>query len=242
MGDRDALGTHAFDLSQGSPQGLISQDMLYRAWYSGVVEEYSKRQLTYGRNKLVAISALAEVFRMICQGDYIAGIWRESLMDGLRWRRSGSGKKSSSYRCPSWSWASQDSAVRYNFSQDGIAPDASIISVEARADLHSRYEAVTSGSLTLRAALLSAIVKRDRTFTWGYEMRLGLGDELAVDAEMDNNDLVVKHVHCAYLGLDHFDGVVLILEHDRQENTYQQIGYSERIIGVYVYVNSVPLP
>jgi hypothetical protein len=29
------------------------------------------------------------------------------------WRREGGGSKSKSYRCPSWSWASQDSAIGY---------------------------------------------------------------------------------------------------------------------------------
>ncbi|KAI0425581.1 hypothetical protein F5Y09DRAFT_352147 [Xylaria sp. FL1042] len=92
-----------------------SRLITHRTWYDQLIENYSKRKLTHGNDKLAAIAALAASMNMklnsSCRDyedyqDYVAGIWRKSLIYGLGWRRIGPGKKSPNYRCPSWSWAS----------------------------------------------------------------------------------------------------------------------------------------
>lgn len=82
-------------------------------WYKRVVEDYTRRQLTYEKDRLVAISALARATYLNRHIDYVAGLWRDCIVPGLLWRRSGPGYKSKTYSCPTWSWASQSSAVTY---------------------------------------------------------------------------------------------------------------------------------
>lgn len=42
------------------------------------------------------------------------------MMDGLMWRRTGHGHKSNTSQVPSWSWASQESAVQFVWTKPGV--------------------------------------------------------------------------------------------------------------------------
>lgn len=77
-----------------------------------IVRVYTRAALTEERDKLVAISALAREMRVVTNDDYLAGLWRTSLVDDLLWYAV-HGKRPKSYRAPSWSWASIDGPVDY---------------------------------------------------------------------------------------------------------------------------------
>ncbi|KAI0876586.1 hypothetical protein GGS24DRAFT_513476 [Hypoxylon argillaceum] len=119
-----------------------SEHIRREVWHGELVEMYSGLKLTKTSDKLVAISGLAEAINIRWQWKYVAGLWRESLAYGLCWKREGPGKKSSTYRCPSWSWASQDSAVRYNSVLE-MELEASIINVEVDCRLKNAIEEKT---------------------------------------------------------------------------------------------------
>ncbi|KAI7773998.1 hypothetical protein LA080_009479 [Diaporthe eres] len=82
-------------------------------WYKRVVEDYTRRQLTCEQDKLIAISALARATYSNRRIAYVAGLWRDCIVPGLLWTRTGPGCKSTTCSCPTWSWASQNSAVTY---------------------------------------------------------------------------------------------------------------------------------
>ncbi|RDL41417.1 uncharacterized protein BP5553_01396 [Venustampulla echinocandica] len=74
---------------------------------------YSRRQLTYSKDKLPAISGMANKIAKKVQSDYLAGLWRDHLMHDLFWLTVGMAKKPEKYRAPSWSWASLDGRVKW---------------------------------------------------------------------------------------------------------------------------------
>ncbi|KAH9209450.1 heterokaryon incompatibility protein-domain-containing protein, partial [Leptodontidium sp. 2 PMI_412] len=84
--------------------------------WSGIVENYCKRTLTFPQDKLVALSGIAQRYQVRTNGKYVAGLWENKLMRWLLWQRSKTaawglqvfGQRSSVYRAPSWSWASLD--------------------------------------------------------------------------------------------------------------------------------------
>jgi hypothetical protein len=86
-------------------------------WYVLLVGgDYSHRTLTYGDDKLVAIGGVAKALNDIAPLGYMVGHWGETdndLIRSLCWSRGTPGRKSPEYRAPSWSWASQDSAINY---------------------------------------------------------------------------------------------------------------------------------
>ncbi|KAH7356006.1 heterokaryon incompatibility protein-domain-containing protein [Pyrenochaeta sp. MPI-SDFR-AT-0127] len=87
-------------------------------WYAEVVSgNYCHRTLTYGSDKLPAISGIAKALSNSWEGQYVCGMWNLMLPEALLWtRRIGDNEPSlpphnASYRCPSWSWAAYDFPV-----------------------------------------------------------------------------------------------------------------------------------
>lgn len=140
-------------------------------WYRGLVEEYSRRQMTFEGDKMVAIGALAKATSWGRHIPYLAGLWGDSIRSGMMWRRDGPGSKSKTMSCPSWSWASQSSPVSYLLSdsefiayadqpRDGFKPQVVDARVEA-ADVKSPFADVKSGYVMLHTKLQTARVLRD---------------------------------------------------------------------------------
>ncbi|KAL4747284.1 hypothetical protein BDW72DRAFT_206639 [Aspergillus terricola var. indicus] len=65
--------------------GLVGDDftmMIYRNWVD-IVESYAKLDIKVPSDRLPAISATAKVVSQNMNSDYLAGIWRTTLMEGL---------------------------------------------------------------------------------------------------------------------------------------------------------------
>ncbi|KAF5968968.1 hypothetical protein FBULB1_10481 [Fusarium bulbicola] len=105
---------------------------MLRYWYVHLVGgDYSHRSLTFVDDKLLAISGVAKALDNIHPYGYMAGHWCEDddeLVKSLCWKRGGPGRKAAKYRAPSWSWASQDSAIDYgHFSTVGTTVNEKIV-------------------------------------------------------------------------------------------------------------------
>ncbi|KAJ8489931.1 hypothetical protein ONZ51_g2647 [Trametes cubensis] len=84
---------------------------IYVQWQE-IICDYTFRKLTNPEDKLTAISAAAEMFAPILGPEYVAGLWRPSLLKDLLWQSHDLHiPRTTEYRGPSWSWASTDSSV-----------------------------------------------------------------------------------------------------------------------------------
>jgi hypothetical protein len=106
------------------------------AGWLALVEAYSKRQLGRDDDKLPALSGIANYLATALGDQYYAGLWRTHILEDLAWRmyprseyvpRTTYGgpytptygpvvcqvRKPTTYRAPSWSWASLDGHVRF---------------------------------------------------------------------------------------------------------------------------------
>ncbi|KAH7333322.1 hypothetical protein BKA65DRAFT_564503, partial [Rhexocercosporidium sp. MPI-PUGE-AT-0058] len=85
------------------------------ATWNMIVETYCSSKLTFGTDKLVAISTLARHCQthLGLEGEYLAGLWSSYLGYQLLWETHpySHGKRQQGYRAPTWSWASIDGAV-----------------------------------------------------------------------------------------------------------------------------------
>lgn len=97
---------------------------LLEIWHS-IVAEYTSANLTYGSDKLVAVSALAKQVAESSQvaGEYLAGLWKDQLLGQLCWSSSARTTRSTEYRAPSWSWACLDGAIWPRFDWSGYGHD-----------------------------------------------------------------------------------------------------------------------
>lgn len=118
-------------LIHAQPVESHGMSSMYSLWYS-LVGTYTKREITYARDKLPALAGLAAEFSKIVKSKYLAGLWADDLRDGLAWylpwvnsKDQGGGgvnwplihnisSRPKSYRAPSWSWASVTGRVNYD--------------------------------------------------------------------------------------------------------------------------------
>ncbi|CAJ2511933.1 Uu.00g075580.m01.CDS01 [Anthostomella pinea] len=137
-------------------------------WYQGIVERYSKRHLTFGSDKLVAISALVRATYLNRHVDYVAGLWKDCILSGMLWRRDSVGHKNKTYSCPSWTWASQSSTVSYYWAS-GRTHDVSmftprVVDLQYKHGPASPFGDVLSAYIYLDTRIRLGTVTRDYIF------------------------------------------------------------------------------
>jgi hypothetical protein len=91
------------------------KDVNYVDWYK-MVEDYTNRFITKSSDRLPALSGLAEAVAQYSKDEYLAGLWKNGLVEGLAWCGSQGAEtleEPGEYISPSWSWASVIGAVRF---------------------------------------------------------------------------------------------------------------------------------
>jgi hypothetical protein len=76
-----------------------------RFWFN-IVQEYSRRSLTFENDRMDAITGVASFFKRLTGDEYIAGIWKSSFPNSLLWSVNSNPKACKPLRnlAPSWSW------------------------------------------------------------------------------------------------------------------------------------------
>ncbi|KAE9369015.1 HET-domain-containing protein [Stipitochalara longipes BDJ] len=114
---------------------LAPRQTFIPAKWCQVVEEYSRRRLSYEKDKLPALSGLAHTVSEFLHGTdtYLAGLWKMYLARDLSWFPdveigNSSPRGEGDVSAPSWSWASYTGPVSYHMIED----------FESEADEHER--------------------------------------------------------------------------------------------------------
>ncbi|KAI1317490.1 hypothetical protein F5Y16DRAFT_149219 [Xylariaceae sp. FL0255] len=99
--------------------------------WNQTVTQYSTCALSKPTDKLVAIGGLARTFSGAMKTDYLAGLWRDHLIQGLNWETiSPTARRLGTYRAPTWSWASIDSPIKFNYLPDKATPLMEVVQSE----------------------------------------------------------------------------------------------------------------
>ncbi|KAH7389170.1 heterokaryon incompatibility protein-domain-containing protein [Cadophora sp. MPI-SDFR-AT-0126] len=123
--------------------------------WQAIVLSYSFGELTDSKDKLVAISGLAQAVQSDLLGSYVAGLWRNGIESQLPWYMYGGHKhRPDDYRAPTWSWASVDGPI----SVSNRKPEQVFIRVHdvviENATEGNIYGQIVSGSLSLTCKIL----------------------------------------------------------------------------------------
>ncbi|KAI4863432.1 heterokaryon incompatibility protein-domain-containing protein [Hypoxylon rubiginosum] len=125
-----------------------------------LVETYSECQLTVLQDKMVAFSGLAQHFQDFLQGDrYIAGLWRSQLPQSLFWqsRHIRPCYRPTTYRAPSWSWASIEGPVNFESNREFVHGDirslCTILDITTFTDDHTETGPLSGGYIRVRGRL-----------------------------------------------------------------------------------------
>ncbi|KAI0723615.1 HET-domain-containing protein [Earliella scabrosa] len=153
------------------PPSLSANDMkTLRYSWAEAVGEYSQRSISVPGDKLVAFAAIAELFHRFWKSEYLAGLWRSTLVEDLLWYKKLDRRhpRPQAYRAPSWSWASIDGRVLASSVDDRLDPNSEetetceIVGCEVvEATPAVPFGAVSSGTLHLRAAMVEAVWNPD---------------------------------------------------------------------------------
>ncbi|KAJ3527942.1 hypothetical protein NM208_g10456 [Fusarium decemcellulare] len=135
----------------------VPQDKDQYTWHR-TVQEYSRLQLTFESDRMVALAGLAQRAQSARQDDrYLAGIWERQLPLDLLWMvwPTPKPKKQKITGYPSWSWASIKSQVMW----DGIwSPLRSVVVQGVRYISHgpSHMGESLEAAISLQAPLIDA--------------------------------------------------------------------------------------
>ncbi|KAK3368398.1 heterokaryon incompatibility protein-domain-containing protein [Podospora didyma] len=143
----------------------------WNLWYLAV-EEFSKRNLTFGTDKFPAMAGVGARFKEVVGSDvtYLAGLWAEDLAQGLcwgpAWRHLGTpNRKATGFdKCtilskpafqvaPSWSWASVDGHVHFYLKGDYEHWSFTILGVDMDRGKDDLMAQKPFGTLTIKGLL-----------------------------------------------------------------------------------------
>ncbi|OGM46136.1 hypothetical protein ABOM_004891 [Aspergillus bombycis] len=137
-------------IANQSKCGPVPHEITRARWYR-LVALYSRRCLTFPSDKLPAISGIAREYGKVLGSAYVAGLWGNSLVEGLTWQPLGRCRAVHEYRAPSWSWASVDGMVDELYRE--IRPIASVLDLNVDVDGDNPYGRVKSGWIRIEAPL-----------------------------------------------------------------------------------------
>ncbi|KAH7312987.1 heterokaryon incompatibility protein-domain-containing protein [Rhexocercosporidium sp. MPI-PUGE-AT-0058] len=151
--------------SQGSLTGFGKQRYdvvgLHHSW-NRLVETYSGCDLTVLSDKMMAFAGIAQHFQILLGSDdvYVAGLWYSQLPQALCWfsTKEDRAYRPSTYRAPSWSWASLEGAIRFdhnspNAEKDSIRPLSSVVGCQASPVNQDSTGSLKGGSIEIYGSL-----------------------------------------------------------------------------------------
>ena len=174
------------DQSQSIKHRLISEKLhpliAYEIWWD-ILHEYTGKSLTKDEDRLPAISGIAMRIQAHIGDQYVAGLWRNNLVEDLQWFTSIDSdteeellwsRRPKTFVAPSWSWASvvcQVSSAKKpmvkwetNWDQEIWSLALDIIHVEIKhRQINNVYGQAASGKLRVRGRLRHAHLSRFRT-------------------------------------------------------------------------------
>ncbi len=207
----DGLDLSHANLHGGSRFDRIPQDKekAISAWH-GMLWGYGRRFPENADDKLPAIANLARAYAEILQDEYIAGLWKQHLVESLSWqslRRNDLAQSSA----PSWSWASFGGiAARGPRGGRTWEPMATILDYHVEPEGHDNFGNVKEAWIKLEGPLVPLQLSEKTGPTGHIYLRSSKGNQ---DGEYAGLDLMSRNldesgdtikameVYCLVLGL-----------------------------------------
>lgn len=129
-------------------------------FWMGIVAECTRRGIKYCSDRLPALSGIAQTLQRAGHGEYLAGLWRNSLLEQLLWTVDSieTARRVQSPSAPSWSWASiEPSSI--SFPVDTYATGKKCAEIEAVSCTSSSagpFSNAIKGTLRLNAMVVWA--------------------------------------------------------------------------------------
>ncbi|UKZ83033.1 hypothetical protein TrVFT333_010834 [Trichoderma virens FT-333] len=139
-----------------------------KAWHM-IVEDYTCLHLTFESDIFPAISGIATRFQSSLGSEYVAGMWRKSLIHDLAWHTENTSdgtperiewhQRPKAWRAPTWSWAAVRGQVRFLDVGAGLKALCELEEVKCSFYQSDPTGELTDGYLLLRGCLISTSIQ-----------------------------------------------------------------------------------
>ncbi|KAJ9632025.1 hypothetical protein H2203_000426 [Taxawa tesnikishii (nom. ined.)] len=208
------------------------------------LENYTSRALTRETDKLPALSGFVKRVQDLTRhihgehDEYLAGLWRGNLPDGLLWeattpasnrsKATMSGRRPRSYLAPSWSWASLNSPIRKSRTPD-FKSKVDIRFVSTRPTTMDPTGQVSAGTLVLQGPLVRQMTLEQPVMQSDRWRLRRVGCPVVEFRPDDPSSLVHGRNTYAFLLIGHNEQLglsyALILEQSRRDAyVFQRVG------------------
>jgi hypothetical protein len=139
------------------PSSTYKVDSRFHSWWALLVEEYTRRSLTFASDKLPAISGVAKAYENVTMKSYVAGIWREELPQALAWFKRSRDPVEVSELQPSWSWAKMSGKLNFASVWPRELEEAACSVVDIRIHRNenlNQFDNIASAEIDLRGHVL----------------------------------------------------------------------------------------
>jgi hypothetical protein len=147
-------------------ENRISARELYQCW-NLIIDSYGHRLVTFDKDRLPAIAGLARIMSEALQDQYLAGLWKGNLLEGLTWYSSHTmlsrglhthlqNIRRHNYVAPSWSWAACPGVRTWrtrNQNFQRITEEATIVYACVNIESEHPFGQVSGGFLRIRGKL-----------------------------------------------------------------------------------------
>jgi hypothetical protein len=143
--------------------------------WSAIVSDYSGKDVTFRKDKLVALSGVARQFATKFETTYLAGMWKENLVVQLTWFTTEPSATDIQDSMPSWTWLAISTHVESARSIifEEFVPLVSILEATTVV-VDDEFGEVKEGTIRMRCRLpIMAGVVKEHDIQW-FSMRLGM--------------------------------------------------------------------
>jgi len=151
-----------FEINEALGLADTERDSVFRDKWHTLVVTYSRRSLSFPKDRSLAISGIADIISPVMNDQYLAGHWRRSLPSDLMWHMETSDTRlcprPSEYQGPSWSWTGVNGEVIFLFNRAVRSPALRFCDAETElTDSRATYGAVRRGQVTVQGRLRKAL-------------------------------------------------------------------------------------
>ncbi|KAI1734813.1 heterokaryon incompatibility protein-domain-containing protein [Xylaria scruposa] len=197
--------SHAINISSQSEQVLTVR------WHE-IVAEYTRLDLTFEKDKFPALSGVVKQMQRVRHAKYIAGLWEDNLIEDLLWRTFAlSAERSSKWRAPTWSWASMNGRIQYDYNSNNAKRTfAKVLEIECTPLASDGTLELTSATLRISSHMVTAVLRKNTNTNSApstlhrYTLEVADGDYYGFQSDCtlpdpDDNDISGEIVHCLWI-------------------------------------------
>ncbi|KAF2671466.1 HET-domain-containing protein [Microthyrium microscopicum] len=150
------------------------------------IETFSGRLLTYEKDRLPAISGIAKIMHEKLGAEYLAGLWRSSLIEGMMWNTLSLSRAYVPNSNPSWSWSSVAGKITYN-RWSSFEPHTEAVVLEAECSILglNPFGEVTGGYLKIQCLFSVGTLEPHNGRSWFGRLRGSTSGSIIFDCALE---------------------------------------------------------